>query len=198
MPVVGHHPPPAFHQGGGPANPYPGQATPHFGPHGDAPGYPGGPRGGPYHPNGNGAAVPLPQMSFQPQPQPQPMTMHDQAEAARLAQDYEALVSIIKQWNANRLDLFALTLPNEVGDEISINCFWKSLCQGYLSRKTFERMIREIFEEICGNLKDFFHGNSRNQNFIMKIDIERPTYSKLYFSGMFITHILATSRIGLS
>ena len=44
------------------------------------------------------------------------MTMHDQAEAARLAQDYEALVSIIKQWNANRLDLFALTLPNEVRD----------------------------------------------------------------------------------
>ena len=45
------------------------------------------------------------------------MTMHDQAEAARLAQDYEALVSIIKQWNANRLDLFALTLPNEVRDQ---------------------------------------------------------------------------------
>ena len=42
------------------------------------------------------------------------MTMHDQAEAARMAQDYEALVGIIKQWNANRLDLFALTLPNEV------------------------------------------------------------------------------------
>ena len=42
------------------------------------------------------------------------MTMHDQAEAARMAQDYEALVAIIKQWNANRLDLFALTLPNEV------------------------------------------------------------------------------------
>ena len=46
------------------------------------------------------------------------MTMHDQAEAARLAQDYEALVSIIKQWNANRLDLFALTLPNEVGQDV--------------------------------------------------------------------------------
>merc|ERR1711878_152347 len=26
----------------------------------------------------------------------------------------EALVGIIKQWNANRLDLFALTLPNEL------------------------------------------------------------------------------------
>merc|ERR1712088_765429 len=42
------------------------------------------------------------------------MTLHDQAEAARMAQDYEALVNIIKQWNANRLDLFALTLPNEM------------------------------------------------------------------------------------
>merc|ERR1719225_1480374 len=42
------------------------------------------------------------------------MTLHDQAEAARMAQDYEALVGIIKQWNANRLDLFALTLPNEL------------------------------------------------------------------------------------
>ena len=122
MPVVG----PAFHQGpaGGPGGPgYPPQA--HFpppqevgGPGGYPMGPPRGPGGGggyppppgqPPHPNGNGM-VPLPQMSFQ-----QPMTMHDQAEAARLAQDYEALVSIIKQWNANRLDLFALTLPNEVG-----------------------------------------------------------------------------------
>ena len=47
----------------------------------------------------------------------QGMTMHDQAEAARMAQDYEALVNIIKQWNANRLDLFALTLPNEVSTQ---------------------------------------------------------------------------------
>ena len=29
--------------------------------------------------------------------------------------DYEVLCQIISQWNANRLDLFALTLPNEVG-----------------------------------------------------------------------------------
>jgi hypothetical protein len=28
--------------------------------------------------------------------------------------DYEALTQIITQWNANRLDLFALSLPNEV------------------------------------------------------------------------------------
>merc|ERR1719445_500943 len=67
------------------------------------------PGGGQPYPNGN--AVPMPQLSQQPQ---QPMTLHDQAEAARMAQDYEALVNIIKQWNANRLDLFALTLPNEM------------------------------------------------------------------------------------
>ena len=48
------------------------------------------------------------------------MTMHDQAEAARMAQDYEALVNIIKQWNANRLDLFALTLPNEVRNDFVV------------------------------------------------------------------------------
>ena len=49
------------------------------------------------------------------------MTLHDQAEAARMAQDYEALVNIIKQWNANRLDLFALTLPNEVRVKIFLD-----------------------------------------------------------------------------
>ena len=51
------------------------------------------------------------------------MTMHDQAEAARMAQDYEALVNIIKQWNANRLDLFALTLPNEVRNDFMVKCY---------------------------------------------------------------------------
>ena len=137
MPVVG----PAFQgMNPGPPVPYgPGAAGPHPGHHGPPPPHmvqqqqqtmmgPGPPMG--YHPhqagpipngaplNGGAGMVPMPQASFQPPPpQPQqPMTMHDQAEAARLAQDYEALVSIIRQWNANRLDLFALTLPNEVRD----------------------------------------------------------------------------------
>ena len=35
-------------------------------------------------------------------------------ESAHKRQDFEALCHIINQWNANRLDLFALTLPNEV------------------------------------------------------------------------------------
>ena len=99
MPVVG----PAFHQG------------PPGGPMHHAGGYPGYPHQMPRnpYPNGGGPTVPMPQPSIQP------MTMHDQAEAARLAQDYEALVNIIKQWNANRLDLFALTLPNEVRHTLS-------------------------------------------------------------------------------
>jgi hypothetical protein len=42
------------------------------------------------------------------------MNFHDQAEMARKMRDYEALTQIITQWNANRLDLFALSLPNEV------------------------------------------------------------------------------------
>lgn len=37
------------------------------------------------------------------------------AEHARRMQDLDTLCQIISQWNANRLDLFALTLPNEVG-----------------------------------------------------------------------------------
>ena len=48
-------------------------------------------------------------------PIPSQMTYHDQAEMARKMRDYEALTQIITQWNANRLDLFALSLPNEVG-----------------------------------------------------------------------------------
>ena len=33
--------------------------------------------------------------------------------------DYETLCQIITQWNANRLDLFVLTLPNEVSQSNS-------------------------------------------------------------------------------
>ena len=39
------------------------------------------------------------------------------AEHARRMQDLDTLCQIISQWNANRLDLFALTLPNEVGQD---------------------------------------------------------------------------------
>lgn len=46
-------------------------------------------------------------------------TSPDQAVASSLDQakmqgDHEALSQIIKQWNDSRLDLFALSLPNEV------------------------------------------------------------------------------------
>merc|ERR1712025_1073863 len=67
-------------------------------------GYPGGPPppnmgyGGP---GGNGAPPPLP---------PQ---VSDHVENAKKKHDYEALCHIINQWNNNRLDLFALSLPNE-------------------------------------------------------------------------------------
>ena len=40
-----------------------------------------------------------------------------QAEQVRRRQDYETLCQIISQWNANRLDLFALSIPNEVRKE---------------------------------------------------------------------------------
>ena len=37
-----------------------------------------------------------------------------QQEYARKMQDLETLRHIISQWNANRLDLFELSMPNEV------------------------------------------------------------------------------------
>jgi hypothetical protein len=40
--------------------------------------------------------------------------MSDYVESAEKRKDYETLCHIINQWNANRLDLFALSLPNEV------------------------------------------------------------------------------------
>lgn len=60
---------------------------------------------GPGGMTGNGQVPPSAQV---------PMSFHDQAELARKMRDYEALTQIITQWNANRLDLFALSLPNEV------------------------------------------------------------------------------------
>ena len=57
---------------------------------------------------GNGPVPPPPPVAQVP------MSFHDQAELARKMRDYEALTQIITQWNANRLDLFALSLPNEV------------------------------------------------------------------------------------
>ena len=45
---------------------------------------------------------------------PMPQTAAAAVERARKMQDYETLCAIITQWNANRLDLFALSLPNEV------------------------------------------------------------------------------------
>ena len=97
MPVVG---PPMGHAQ--PMGYYPGQPQPQPSPAG----YPGGPPppnmgyGGP---GGNGAPPPLP---------PQ---VSDHVESAKKKHDYDALCHIINQWNNNRLDLFALSLPNEVG-----------------------------------------------------------------------------------
>ncbi len=45
-----------------------------------------------------------------------PAISGDPERLARMRQDYETLCGIINQWNDNRLDLFALSLPNEVSD----------------------------------------------------------------------------------
>lgn len=52
-----------------------------------------------------------------PPPGPHPGSYASAAEQSRRLQDFETLCQIITQWNANRLDLFALSLPNEVSRE---------------------------------------------------------------------------------
>jgi hypothetical protein len=42
------------------------------------------------------------------------MAMQPPMSPARRPADVEALRHVITQWNANRLDLFALSMPNEV------------------------------------------------------------------------------------
>lgn len=37
-----------------------------------------------------------------------------QRSREQMAQEHQRLVAQIKEWNANRLDLFELSLPNEV------------------------------------------------------------------------------------
>lgn len=44
--------------------------------------------------------------------------MNPMEPGARKEQEREALRSVIAQWNANRLDLFELSPPNEVGESV--------------------------------------------------------------------------------
>ena len=98
MPVVG----PPMGQHPQPMGYYPGQPT----------GYPGGPPPPGMGYGGNGA------------PPPPPPQVSDHVENAKKRHDYEALCHIINQWNANRLDLFALSLPNEVGTTTFLLLFY--------------------------------------------------------------------------
>ena len=63
----------------------------------------------------NGGMAPPPQPQPPPMASPVPLVGAAGAEHARKMRDHHALSQIITQWNANRLDLFALSLPNEVG-----------------------------------------------------------------------------------
>ena len=98
MPVVGPPMGSAQPMGYYPGPPQPSPAVYHGGPPPNM-GY--GPGGG-----GNGA--------------PPPPQVSDHVENAKKRHDYEALCHIINQWNANRLDLFALSLPNEVGTQFFV------------------------------------------------------------------------------
>ena len=72
---------------------------------------------------GGGPMPPVPPMMGYP-----PQQMSDDVEIAQKRKDFETLCQIINAWNANRLDLFALSLPNEVGMTI----FYKKLVGGVL------------------------------------------------------------------
>lgn len=52
---------------------------------------------------------------YMPDPRMQLEYRNQQQEYVRKMQDLETLRHIISQWNANRLDLFELSMPNEVG-----------------------------------------------------------------------------------
>jgi len=97
---MGQPHPPAY----GPGPPPPG-APPLQRP----PAPPNGGGGGPFGLMQHAAAPPVAMVA--PVANPALMAAEQQA---RKRQDYETLCQIISQWNANRLDLFALTMPNEV------------------------------------------------------------------------------------
>lgn len=81
-----------------------------------------------YSPQGTGPMGPMiplgPHGHQMTTPVPTQMSFHDQAKLAQKHRDYEALSQIIKQWNANRLDLFALSLPNEVSHVSGLFIEW--------------------------------------------------------------------------
>lgn len=72
------------------------------------------------------------------------MSMHDQAESARKMQDYEALCQIINQWNANRLDLFALSLPNEYLEFHGVMRFYYQSADMGSGQKVATKCIRVV------------------------------------------------------
>ncbi len=89
-----------------------------------------------YYPGGQ----PPPKMGYGPPP-PQnmgygpPQQMSEQVELAKKRQDFEDLCRIINQWNANRLDLFALTLPNEVRKNFRTKeQAWKKILCSFFAR----------------------------------------------------------------
>merc|ERR550532_1958962 len=83
--------------------------------------------------------MPPPQHMMQAPPEPS----YAAAERASKMRDYEVLSQIISQWNANRLDLFALTLPNE---DLEFNgvmrFYYQSQDQDHTGQKVATKCIR--------------------------------------------------------
>ena len=103
--------PPQHHMQGYGGGPHPGGVG--LGGGGSAPQYPQPPPNMQYNHPGNNGPVPMPPAPMHMGGYPQQMS--DDVEMAQKRKDFETLCQIINAWNANRLDLFALSLPNEVG-----------------------------------------------------------------------------------
>ena len=103
-----------------------------------------------YNKNGGGPPAPMQQpMGGGGYPQ----QMSDDVEMAQKRKDFETLCQIINAWNANRLDLFALSLPNEVGMTI----FFQILKERVCFEKIFPFIFRPLQKSFCELLPSYYY-----------------------------------------
>lgn len=71
--------------------------------------------------------------------------MGDEAITARRAQERENLRHIIQQWNANRLDLFEISEPNEVSTRTHMQTFAVSFVHWFFHVSLFHHTLLPFF-----------------------------------------------------
>ena len=77
------------------------------------------------------------------------------------AQDLENLTAMLTAWNANRLDLFALSMPNEVSDNVRVS---------EMNHQQSSLTENQIFCLIWSSKSNFF---SRVFHFLWRLQAER-------------------------